>query len=181
MFHAYRTVYVSLPHILSEMNHWRISMSCKISTSPGVEMFGMLGLSYFSSALCAPLVTCNIPADIRSIRWFFSTLLSPSALLQTAACRGRVFPCYTNDLQQYCRHFTSVQWKMCWVECHWFCVTWVATHAIPYHTSTGELYPLKQLQIQDRIVEQEVVFSRSTSGCGATGEHFPARSQYLTL
>ena len=71
MFPAYRTVYVSLPHILSGMNHWRISMSCKISISQGVEMFGMLGLSYFSSALCAPQVRWDFPADIRSIRCFF--------------------------------------------------------------------------------------------------------------
>ena len=88
MFYAYRTVYVSLPHILSEMNHWRISMSCKISTSPGVEMFGMLGLSYFSSALCAPLVTCNIPADIRKeySLVFFNTFepisLTPDSCMQ---------------------------------------------------------------------------------------------------
>jgi hypothetical protein len=40
----------------------------------------------------------------------------------------------------------------------------MATQAIQYSTSTWELYQQKQLLIQDRTVEREVVFSRSTSG-----------------
>ncbi len=118
----------------------------------------------FSSALFAALVRWTLPADIRSIFCFFSAHLNPSALFRIAACRGRVFPCCTNDWRQYCRLFTSVQWRMCWVECHWFRVTWMATQAIQYSTSTWELYQQKQLLIQDRTVEREVVFSRSTSG-----------------
>ena len=120
---AYRIVYVSWPHIHSGWHHWRNSMSCSISILQEVGMFSMLGHSYFSSALCAPLVRWDFPADIRSIRCFFLAHLNPSALLQTAACRGRGFPCCTNDQRPYCRHFTSVQWKMFWVECLCFLVT----------------------------------------------------------
>ncbi len=43
----------------------------------GAGMFGMLGHSYFSSALCAPQVRWDFPADIRSIRWFILAHLNP--------------------------------------------------------------------------------------------------------
>ncbi len=119
---AYRIVYVSWPHygphIHSGWSQWHNSMSCKISIFQGVGMFGMLDHSYFSSALCAALVRWTFHANKRSICCFFSAHLNPSALLRKAACRGRVFPCCTNDQRQYYRHLTSVPWKMCWVECH---------------------------------------------------------------
>jgi hypothetical protein len=46
------------------------------------------------------------------------------------------------------------------------------TLTIPYHISTGEPYLKRLLHIKSLIAEQEAIFLRSTSGCGATDEHF---------
>ncbi len=121
---------------------------------------------FFRFTLCQQLA---FPTDIRNVYWFFSTHLSLSAWRWTAACRGRVFPCCTlaSDLLKYYWpfKFTSVQpeWKMCWVECHWFSDTWMETLAIPYNIGTGGLYLQRLRQIQGQTAEQGAVYSLRTN------------------
>jgi hypothetical protein len=133
-------------------------------------------------ALCAPLVKWNsFPADIRVFAVFFSTFEFIGLTQESCMQRKGVPMLYERSATVlptlYVCQVENVLGRVPLIQCYLNDNT-LNTH---YLTSIGDLYLQRQLQIQVQTVEQGSVFSRSTSGCGATGEHFHARLQYQTL
>jgi hypothetical protein len=100
---------------------------------------------------------------------------------QTAACRGMVSLCqwFTNRLPPSAQHSISAQWKTVWVEFPSFRATSREIFTVLFRTafncSFNTMLLLVLLLIPGKTSGRAAGFSRSTSGCGATGGHCPER------